>query len=67
MLDIMSESGDIHHFYAGIKGETLVTSIGNIAAKYVRLGWVGCPAVTLYNAHNLPASPFEIEIANTTA
>jgi len=26
----------------------------------LRFGWMDCPPVVLYNAHNLPASPFEI-------
>jgi len=62
ILDVIDKTGYAHKFYGIIKGETLVVDIGKISAKYVRFGWVDCPSVSVYNAYNLPASPFEIEI-----
>ena len=63
LLDIIGEDGQLTRIYAVIEGETLVADIGeNTAAKTVRFGWTDCPAVVLYNAYNLPASPFAMEI-----
>jgi len=61
-LDIIDRAGDVHMVYATIKGETLIAKIGKIDAAKIRFGWVDCPSVALYNAYNLPASPFEISI-----
>ncbi|MCL2604425.1 MAG: sialate O-acetylesterase [Defluviitaleaceae bacterium] len=62
LIDVIDESGNTHRFYAEIKGETLTARIPSITIKRIRFGWSDCPPVTLYNAYNLPASPFEIEM-----
>ena len=62
LLDVVDENGHIYKFHANIKDETLITGICSITAKHVRFGWVDCPSVVLYNAYNLPASPFEISV-----
>jgi sialate O-acetylesterase len=60
---------EIHRLYASVEGETLVVDANVLrgAVKVprvvrVRFGWTDNPPVTLYNAHNLPASPFEISV-----
>ena len=60
LLDVIDKQGDTHRLYAVINGECLTTDVGDIKVSKVRFGWVDCPPVTLYNAHGLPASPFEI-------
>ena len=47
---------------AKIIGESLRADISQLVTppSVVRFGWSDCPAVTLYNAKGLPASPFEI-------
>jgi sialate O-acetylesterase len=62
LLDVIDSQGFIHRLYAGIKGETLTAKINITSPERVRFGWTDNPSVTLYNAHNLPASPFEIKI-----
>ena len=65
VLDIVDDTGDVHRLYATVKGETLTTDVSKlkVSAKTVRFGWCDCPSVALYNAYNLPASPFEIHIS----
>jgi len=66
LLDIINADGQINRVYAAIAGETLIADIGeNTDIKTVRYGYTDCPAAVLYNAYNLPASPFAIEIGNT--
>jgi len=48
---------------AHIDGKTVVVSAAGVAARYVRYGWANAPAVNLYNAEGLPASPFTSEDA----
>lgn len=62
LLDIIDETGDGHKVYAVVKDEELAVKLDKIKPKTIRFGWVDNPAVTLYNAYNLPASPFEIEV-----
>jgi len=60
-VDILTESGHLHRLYAVIKNDTLEILFKGKPVK-IRYGWTDCPAVSLYNAYNLPASPFEIAI-----
>jgi len=47
---------------AKIDGETVVVTAASVPNPvYVRYEWVGTPAVSLYNAANLPASQFTSE------
>ena len=56
--------------YAIPVGDKLIAPLNskmhkNIAAcenLKVRFGWTDCPSVVLYNAYNLPASPFEVVV-----
>jgi sialate O-acetylesterase len=64
LIDIIDEVGKIHRIYAEIRSNALSARLNNITAKFVRFGWTDCPAVVLYNAHNLPASPFCIPISH---
>jgi len=59
MLDIIDENGNVHRVYALVRGETLVARLGGVKPDIIRFGWVDAPAVYLYNAYGLPASPFE--------
>ena len=63
ILDIVDKSGKTHHVYAKVKGETLEAETCCASPKKVRFGWSDCPATALYNAQNLPASPFEIDLS----
>ena len=62
LLDVFDRSGGMARIFAAIEGETLVLNIGDIVPTKIRFGWTDCPAVTLYNAYGLPASPFEADI-----
>jgi len=62
LLEIIDDGGQKHLFYAVTKNDTLVADIGDIQAIIVRYGWCDNPAVVLYNAYNLPASPFESRV-----
>jgi len=68
MLEVVYESGFTKHHHAKIVGEALVAEdiwdlcIGDDKITHVRFGWDDNPPVILYNAYNLPASPFELEI-----
>ena len=62
MVEVLDSKGMPHHFYAKIEDETLTAQVGGVDAKQVRFGWTDCPAVVLYNAYDLPASPFSISI-----
>ncbi|MCL1844055.1 MAG: hypothetical protein FWF79_09595 [Defluviitaleaceae bacterium] len=61
LLDIIDDTGRLHRLYATIKNDTLICEISEKPVK-VRHGYTDCPAVTLYNASNLPASPFEVKV-----
>ncbi|MCL2570894.1 MAG: sialate O-acetylesterase [Defluviitaleaceae bacterium] len=57
------DSNDISHHLVGIiEDEILLVKIGGLEAKKARFAWADCPTVVLYNAHGLPASPFEINL-----
>ena len=62
MLDVIDHAGNTHRLYARINGEALEAEADGIAIETVRFGWQDCPVVTLYNAHGLPASPFEEKV-----
>ena len=68
MLEVTYENQSLisdTHLYAKIVGETLVADNPggwDVSILYVRFGWNDNPPVTLYNAYNLPASPFEIQV-----
>ncbi|MCL2363519.1 MAG: sialate O-acetylesterase [Defluviitaleaceae bacterium] len=59
-IELVTAQGTTHHEHAVIAGQTLVVTIDPANIKKIRFGWTDNPPVTLYNAHNLPASPFEI-------
>jgi len=63
VIEVIDTSGTMHHFYANINGETLSAQIGETKARQVRFAWTDCPPITLYNAYNLPASPFKIPVS----
>ncbi len=58
-------AGADHRFVkanAQIVGETVLVSNSDVSApKYVRYGWTSAPTASLYNAADLPASPFTSE------
>jgi len=62
LVEVIDSDEKSHHFYAKISEDTLVAQVGEIAANRVRFAWTDYPAVVLYNAYNLPASPFNIPI-----
>jgi len=66
-IEIITTQGTAHYEFATIVGHTLVIMLDSIrnpidptGIESVRFGWTDNPPVTLYNAHNLPASPFKI-------
>jgi sialate O-acetylesterase len=63
LVDLVAKDGTVHRLYAAVEKQTLIIKTGGLDVKKVRFGWTDCPPVTLYNAHNLPASPFEEVIA----
>jgi len=65
IVDVLDNAGHVHKFFATIEKETLTADIGKLDAKIVRFGWVDCPSVTVYNAYNLPASPFMVKIVES--
>jgi sialate O-acetylesterase len=62
LIEAVDTHGNIRHFAAAIKGETLTARIGDFPVEKIRFGWSDNPPIPLYNAHNLPASPFEINV-----
>ena len=62
IIDVVDAAGHVHRFYAAPQNEKLVARIGDVKPTNVRFGWADSPAVNLYNAYNLPASPFELKI-----
>jgi sialate O-acetylesterase len=58
-------AGEDHRFVAAaarVDGQTVVVTGTNVSApKYVRYGWQNAPQANLYNAAELPASPFVSE------
>ena len=62
IVDVVDHVGQVSKFFATIENETLIANIGELDAAVVRFGWVDCPSVALYNAYNLPASPFMVKI-----
>ena len=62
MVEVITANETTHHFYAKIEDDTLIAQVGDIHATHVRFAWTDCPAVVLYNAHGLPASPFKLAI-----
>jgi len=62
LIDVVDSTAHVHRFYAATQNEKLVAVIGDIKPTTVRFGWADSPAVSLYNAYNLPASPFELKI-----
>ncbi|MDR0273368.1 MAG: hypothetical protein LBI27_08650 [Clostridiales bacterium] len=59
LLDII-ENGNTHRVYATIENNTLVALCPK--PEKIRYAFTDCPVATLYNAYNLPASPFEINM-----
>ncbi|MCL2197502.1 MAG: hypothetical protein FWB80_01125 [Defluviitaleaceae bacterium] len=64
LLDIIDSEGTMHRLYAAVWNDALNIIVGDMNPAKARFGWMDCPAVPLYNAHGLPASPFEIDITN---
>jgi len=67
ILEVVYEDGTLasytEHHHAKIVGETLVVdNPWDEDITHVRFGWDDCPPVTLYNAYNLPASPFKVKV-----
>ena len=62
VVEVIDPNGKAHHIYAKIEEDTLAAQVGDIAAGSVRFAWTDCPVVVLYNAHGLPASPFNIPV-----
>ena len=62
IVDVVDGADCIHRFYAAPLGEKLVVKVGHIKPKAIRFGWADSPAVPLYNAYNLPASPFVMPV-----
>ncbi|MCL2372871.1 MAG: sialate O-acetylesterase [Defluviitaleaceae bacterium] len=64
IIDIVSTEGEVDRMYAMVRGETLVVDLKDYKkkAEIVRFGWLDSPAVAVYNAYNLPASPFEVRL-----
>ncbi|MCL1883780.1 MAG: sialate O-acetylesterase [Defluviitaleaceae bacterium] len=60
-IDVLDKTAQSRIIYASIENNTLVAHLEE-KPKKIRFGWTDCPSVTLYNAQNLPASPFEEEV-----
>jgi len=62
MVEVFAE-GKWAWLYAEVSANMLWVKLGDLQnPEKVRFGWTDCPPVILYNAHNLPASPFVLEI-----
>lgn len=64
LLDKIDAHGHVSRVYATVEGEALIVDLDE-NVEIIRYGWTDCPAVVLYNAYGLPASPFVMEIATT--
>ncbi|MCL2603869.1 MAG: sialate O-acetylesterase [Defluviitaleaceae bacterium] len=71
LIELVYFDGEAHRLYATVESQTLVAdAAGSRGAvkvpqvERVRFGWSDYPSVTLYNAHNLPAPPFEMEVSH---
>ncbi|MCL1843002.1 MAG: sialate O-acetylesterase [Defluviitaleaceae bacterium] len=62
--DVIDGEGVVHRLYAAIWDDALNIIVGDMNPVAVRFGWADCPVVSLHNAYNLPASPFEISVTN---
>jgi len=62
VVEVVDSNEKAHHFYAKIVENTLVVQAGEIPVCRVLFAWTDYPAVVLYNAHGLPASPFNIPV-----
>lgn len=60
-LELIDENGGVRAVFAQIKNGGLIAECKTKPAR-VRYNWTDCPAATLCNAANLPASPFEFEV-----
>ncbi|MCL1997230.1 MAG: hypothetical protein FWG65_00505 [Turicibacter sp.] len=60
-LEIEYQDGTSASIYAQIVDNALVAKIADQPIKTVSFAKTDCPAVTLYNAYNLPASPFILD------
>jgi sialate O-acetylesterase len=58
-FEVAGRDGKFAPATATIDGETVVATSPDVAAPvYVRYGWANSPTCNLFNAENLPASPF---------
>jgi sialate O-acetylesterase len=64
LLDVIDGEGAVHRLYASVWDDALNIIVGDMNPTSVRFGWADCPIVPLYNAHCLPASPFDIDITS---
>jgi sialate O-acetylesterase len=61
-FEIAGDDGRFVSASARVEGDSVVVSNPEVAApRYVRYGWANAPVVNLYNAADLPASPFTSE------
>jgi sialate O-acetylesterase len=62
VVEVVDSNETVRHLYAKIEDTYLIAHVGETIANRVRFGWTDCPAVVLYNACGLPASPFNIPV-----
>lgn len=65
-FEVAGSDGVFHPAAAAITGRTLVVTSEQVSApRHIRYAWLPVPkAINLVNSDNLPASPFEIEVAS---
>lgn len=60
---VVFKDGSCHSIFCAIRGNTMESPVGSptgtLIPRAVRFCWADCPAVPVYNAYGLPASPFE--------
>lgn len=65
-FEVAGEDGAFETAIASIEGDTVVVKNEAISQiKFVRYAWVGFPESNLYNAVNLPATPFRTDPINS--
>jgi sialate O-acetylesterase len=66
MMYVMDKDGSVHSVYATLRNETMEAVVGGLIPVVIRFSWADCPAVPVYNAYGLPASPFEEVIGGSS-
>ncbi|MCL1844056.1 MAG: beta galactosidase jelly roll domain-containing protein [Defluviitaleaceae bacterium] len=59
IIVLIDRDGSVHSVYGAVREGKLIAPVGSLIPVVVRFGWADCPSVPVYNAHGLPASPFE--------